>query len=210
MKRFFKFLYRNLHWLLTGFLLIYTVLPFLSPVFLKYGPERAGWYIQTIYRFTCHQRAERSFFLFGENFTYSLTELRFNGYEGDLSGFPFVGNEEIGYKVAFCTRDVALYGSMAVAGFIVSLRKKKLSIPWWALAIGAVPMILDGGVQFISEFIFISQESLGLQLAKPWYLSNNETRTITGMLFGLSLGLFLFSEIRSALAETLRASETTG
>ena len=195
-KKMFSWCINNSHWILTIFITLYTIVPILSPIFLKLGLERPGWWIQTIYRVFCHQRPERSVFLFGSKFTYSYKELIDNGYWVSFFGYPFVGNETIGYKIAFCSRDLFLYGALSISGIFVSIFPKKVDTPWWISILLISPMLLDGTIQFLSELAFITQNSLGIELAKPFYLSNNLTRAITGGLFGIGVGLFIFSQIK--------------
>lgn len=203
MRSLFKALYNNLHWVLIVFLAAYTFIPFLSPILFEMGYSRSAWWIQTIYSFMCHQRPERSLFLFGEQLTYSISELSAYGYKEAHRGYPFAGNSILGYKVAICVRDVFIYTSMVTAGAWVSISKKKKSIPWWALLGGSIPIALDGGIQFISEFFYLTQRQRGLDLANPWYLSNNGTRAVTGMIFGVTVGLFIFSELKAVLEDNI-------
>lgn len=142
-------------------------------------------------------------FLFGEQLTYSLSELKNSGYDGGLAGYTFIGNGQLGYKVAFCVRDTFIYGSMALAGLVVSLLKKPIKFNWIIIIIASLPMILDGGIQFVSEFIFLTQVRWGFDLAKPPYLSNNVMRAVTGTFFGVGIGLVLFSELKDALSNGL-------
>lgn len=192
----------NLHWIISISLLTYTFIPILSPILFKLGFDRPAWWIQTAFRFLCHQRPERSIFLFGEKFTYSLSELKDYGYQPRPLGYPFVGNNKIGYKIAFCTRDLFMYSFMSLAGIFVSFYKKRVKIKWWVVALMIIPMMADGITQFISEILIISQGNSGdVTLANPFYLSNNLTRAITGGFFGIGIGLFLISELKEAVLE---------
>jgi uncharacterized membrane protein len=178
---------------------VYLLLPVLSPVFFKLGYDRLGMWIQTIYRFLCHQRPERSFFLFGDKLTYSLTELREFGYNGSFLGYPFIGNADIGYKMAFCSRDFFMYLATAISALFICIFPKRVKVRWWVLIILLAPMIIDGTIQLISEISFASNSNLLESLDSPYYLSNNLVRAITGLLFGTGTGLFLFSELRAAI-----------
>ncbi|MEA3357302.1 MAG: DUF2085 domain-containing protein [Patescibacteria group bacterium] len=195
-KKIFEWVLSNFHLLLAIFITIYTVIPILSPILLHFGFTRPGWWIQTTFRIFCHQRPERSIFLFGEKLTYSLSELINNGYWSSIFGYPFVGSERIGYKVAFCIRCTFLYGTLAATGLVTSLSRKIIKISWWTPVLLILPMTLDGTMQFLSEATFIAQDKLELELAKPYYLSNNLTRAVTGGLFGLGIGLFIFSQLK--------------
>ncbi|MFH1546986.1 MAG: DUF2085 domain-containing protein [bacterium] len=180
-------------------MVIYFLLPIISPILFKMGLPRFGWYIQTFYKFLCHQRPERSFFLFGPKFSYSLSELRDQGYNGLFLGYPFIGNKEIGYKMAFCSRDFFMYLATVTSAFFVCFSKKRIRISWWLLAILLIPMTIDGTVQLISELSYITRSGVLGTLDSPYYLSNNLIRAITGLLFGTGTGLFLFSELKAAI-----------
>jgi uncharacterized membrane protein len=201
-KKILDNIIKNLHIWIAILLLLYTIIPLLSPVFFKLGLDRLGWYIQTIYRFFCHQRPERSVFLFGEKLTYSLEELSQNGYRPKLLGYTFVGNENLGYKIAFCTRDLFIYGTMAISGFVVGLSKRDIRIKWWLVLILALPMAIDGGTQFVAELLYMTNESSG-DLARPFYLSNNLNRAVTGSLFGAGVGIFIHSQLKKAVQEDI-------
>ncbi len=60
------------HWLLVANVLaaVYAGLPVLSPFLKSRGFEFAGQLIFVAYRVACHQRPERSFFLFGQQMAY--------------------------------------------------------------------------------------------------------------------------------------------
>jgi len=55
---------------------IYVILPLLAPAFMHLGWNVPGRAIYFIYSWLCHQLPERSFFLFGPKFTYSLAEVQ--------------------------------------------------------------------------------------------------------------------------------------
>ncbi len=201
MNKIFKKVFDNLHWILLFFMAVYTITPFLSPVFFKLGWDRPAWWIQTIYRFLCHQRAERSLFLFGEDLTYSAEELQSYGYHMDILGYPFVGNETLGYKVAYCVRDTFLYFFLTLAGFWACFKPKPMVLKWWLIIPMIIPMAVDGTLQFFSEFFFLSQDQFDFNLAEPFYMSNNVKRAVTGGLAGFAFGLFIFNELRKAVNE---------
>ncbi|MBN1618670.1 DUF2085 domain-containing protein [Candidatus Dojkabacteria bacterium] len=196
MKKFTIWLIKNLHFIIALFLLAYTIVPFLSPVFFKLGYNKAGQSIQNVYQYLCHQRPERSLFLFGRKMTYSSDELEDAGYKTAVLGHSFIGNEEMGYKVAFCVRDTFIYSTMSIVGLIICFIPNKIKAKWWMVLLMALPMMIDGTTQFISEFLFLAQDKLNLVLEKPFYLSNNLNRAITGALFGLAVALIIFPELK--------------
>lgn len=201
MKRFFKFLYLNIHWLVSLFLVFYVLVPLLAPVALHTGHTHIGWWIHTIYHYACHQRPERSLFFFGKQLTYSTLELRQYGYINSIIGYPFVGNEDMGYKTALCVRDIFLYSSMGTVGILVCSNVIKFTLKWWMVVAGTVPMVLDGGIQFVSEFLYYTQDKWGIELAKPFYISNNVTRAVTGTLFGITFGILVIGQLKQILTE---------
>ena len=68
----------------------------------------------------------------------------------------FIGNEALGYKVALCQRDTAIYGAIFLFGLLYGLLQFGLGrqvrpIRWWVyVGLGLAPMGLDGGYQLFS------------------------------------------------------------
>lgn len=202
-------------WIINILLALYIGLPFLSPVLASRGAVWAARAIQTIYSPLCHQLAYRSWFLFGGQPYYprDLADIETVGsYEEMIGGDPvdllsarkFIGSEEIGfgagqigYKVVLCERDVAIYAAMFLFGLLFSLTRRKIkAIPWFLwIAIGLIPIALDGGSQLP-----------GLIRALPdWMIMRESTpllRTITGGLFGLTTAWYLFPMIEESMRET--------
>lgn len=201
MRRIFKSLYYKLHWILSLFFIVYVTFPIMAPYFLQSDTPQVGWWIHTVYHFGCHQRPERSLFFYGDKISYSSSELEAFGYQGSIIGYPFVGNTEIGFKTALCVRDLFLYSSMGITGILICANRLRVSINKWLIVFGIMPMVLDGGIQFISEFLYYSQSRWGLELAKPFYISNNVTRALTGTLFGITFGIILIGELKKVLTE---------
>jgi len=165
------------HWLLVFNLIIglYVGLPVLTPALMTAGAEGPARLIYTVYKPMCHQLPWRSFFLFGERLFYTEDYLVSQVGKEPLANLwvakSFYGTPELGYKMALCERDVAIYGSMVVAGMLFGLLRKRLKpLPWLAFLLFLVPMAIDGGVQFI-----------GLRESSPLQ------RVITGGIFGLGV-----------------------
>jgi len=175
------------HWLavfntLTGIFLGGAILP---PVFMKIGMSKAAHLLYAVYAPLCHQYPFRSWFLFGPQFAYPLTNPVHVAEMNRLQ--TFIGDAHIGYKVALCQRDVAIYGCMLLAGLLYSvLRTRKRVQPWsmWQyFAFGILPMMLDGGIQWISYLAWVIFPGL---IQTP-FETTPLMRTITGALFGLGL-----------------------
>ena len=75
------FLELGRQWLfvVTFFLIILNGLPWLAPVFMVQGMDRAGNIIYFVYSFLCHQMPQRSFFLFGNTPMISLETVQMFG-----------------------------------------------------------------------------------------------------------------------------------
>ncbi|MBE0409965.1 MAG: DUF2085 domain-containing protein [Anaerolineales bacterium] len=210
--RFSYWLSRHYLVLINAIVLLYFGIPFLAPVFMVNGWERPGRLIYSAYGLVCHQFAFRSWFLFGEQAAYPLEDAGIEGlnsYEQSTgldrddiwAARQFVGNLELGYKVAFCERDIAIYGGIFLFGLIFSLTGRRLkSLPWyfWVL-IGIVPIAADGLSQLLS------QPPMDLIIPDGWLAYRESTpflRTLTGGLFGFTTAWFGIPMVEDTMADT--------
>lgn len=167
------------HWLgiaIVG-LFLFQTLPWLAPVLMRAGyVDQAAW-IYAIYAPTCHQLAYRSYFLFGEQTAYSVAELQQHLESDHAANDLFFwrdlrGNAALGFKVAYCERDAAIYGTMWLCLIAYALIRKKRPIKplrvRWFLFIFLPPIALDGLTQLF-----------GLRESDPLL------RTLTGAWFAL-------------------------
>ncbi len=199
---------RGYIWLMIFFLTLYVGLPFLAPYFLKIGANLPANIIYTIYKPLCHQLAFRSWFVFGEQAYYPRAAAGIEGiktYE-EITNQPvinirdaqkFRGNEVVGYKVALCERDTAIYASMLLFGLLFVLTGRRIkSIKWYVwVMIALVPMGLDG----------ISQLPALAGSLPDWIPIRESTpllRSITGFLFGFFTAWYLFPLIEESMVET--------
>lgn len=207
---------RLAHWLNRGYLAVlnlllflYVGLPFLAPVLMQAGYPQFARPIYTVYGAVCHQLAFRSWFLFGEQPFYPRASAEVPGYktfqeatgidEDDSSSLltarDFIGNEQVGYKVAYCQRDIAIYGSMLLFGLVFAATGRRIRPLHWSLwiLIGIAPIAIDGFSQLLSQFQGFSfweyRESTPL------------LRTITGALFGLTTAWFGFPLLEDSMNE---------
>ena len=184
------------HWLalFNLFTLIYVGLPFFAPIFMRTGFTGPANLIYKGYGVVCHQFAFRSWFMFGEQTYYPRAEANISNVEsyqmatglpgGDLwAARGYVGDPKIGYKVALCERDVAIYVGILLFGLIFGLTKRRLfGIPWYFwLILGILPIGLDGFSQLLS------QPPLNLI---PYRESTPFLRVATGFLFGFMTAWF--------------------
>lgn len=190
---------------------IYVGIPFLAPVLMKVGASAPAEGIYRVYSFVCHQFAFRSWFLFGDQIAYPREAAEMNrlmSYEeatgldsNDLLGArEFIGTPQLGYKVALCERDVAIYGGILVFGIIFALSKRRLkSIHWliWIL-LGILPIALDGFSQLVS------QPPLSLI---PYRESTPLLRSLTGFLFGFLTAWFGYPYVEESMSENRKYLE---
>ncbi|HVO41761.1 MAG TPA: DUF2085 domain-containing protein [Aggregatilineales bacterium] len=211
------------HWLRYMLLLvaIYVGVPFTAPVMMRIGWTEPAYTIYTMYSFVCHQYAFRSWFLFGEQPVYpraaaNLTDLKsFESYSTEINqgnsspvdltqwdrplidtARAFVGDTKMGYKVAFCERDVAIYGGFLIGGLIFAIpyvRRRLRPVPLWLYGLlGIVPIGIDGFSQLLSEppLMFWAQRE-----------STPAFRTLTGLLFGLMNAWLAFPYLEASMRD---------
>ncbi|MBP6473276.1 MAG: DUF2085 domain-containing protein [Chloroflexi bacterium] len=212
-----KFIYKfSRHWLAFFNILIaiYVGLPMLAPVLMEAGLTRPAGAIYTLYSPMCHQMASRSFFLFGDQPAYpraiagtDLTPIEaymptlpeFAGASTDpsqwmtflLAARRFTGNEQMGYKMALCERDIGIYSFVLLGGLLYGLLRKRYHIkalPLWAfLIVGMGPIALDGFSQLFSQYGTASPALSFFNTIFPLRESTPFMRSLTGAIFGLSL-----------------------
>lgn len=180
------------HWLalLNLFFGLYVGLPILAPVLMDAGLILPARVIYTVYRPLCHQRPERSYFVGGDELVYSKDELAAEGVDVGLLSRD-IGNEHVGWKVAFCERDVAIYGSIFLAGLAYGLARKRLGswrMPIKVYLLFLVPMGIDGVLQLFG-----------------FYESDWIRRSVTGAIFGAGSVLFAYPYLEEGFADVRRS-----
>jgi uncharacterized membrane protein len=197
------------------FLVLYVGIPFLAPVFKKIGWNTPAEVIYKIYSPLCHQWAFRSFFLFGEQLYYPHAAANIPGvltFE-QVSGITdvndpsrlqarlFEGTPLLGYKVALCERDVAIWGAMALFGLVYAATGRRIpKLHWliWVL-VGLGPIGLDGFSQLFSQI-----PNAFIQSILPYRESTPFLRILTGFLFGFATAWFMFPLIEETMVDTRR------
>lgn len=201
------------HWFLVFSLLIalYVGSPFLAPVFMKLGLNLPGRAIYWVYSFLCHQLPQRSYFLFGRQFTYSLSDIQ--TVWPNISDFrilrQFIGTPEMGWKVAWSDRMVSMYTSILIFSLLwYPFRKRLRVLRWQGLVVLIIPMAVDGFTHMASDLAGIG---LGFRDTNAWLAAltgnslpatfyagdawgsfNSIMRLVTGGLFGLGVVWFSF------------------
>jgi uncharacterized membrane protein len=206
-------------WIFNILVFIYVGLPFLAPVLYRAGAEFPAQAIYKVYGGLCHQLSYRSFFLFGEQIVYPrekagledlMTFQEATGLDesGLIAARNFIGNEVVGYKVALCERDVAIYGGILIFGLLFGLtgrRWKSLHVLLWLL-VGLLPIAVDGLSQLIGEML--RQPGLefldSLANLVPDRESTPFLRMLTGFLFGFSTAWFGYPLVEETMQDARR------
>ncbi|MCX6056629.1 MAG: DUF2085 domain-containing protein [Chloroflexi bacterium] len=210
------------HWFQI-FLVIYGIwvfVPFLAPFFMYVGWDGTGKAIYFVYSFFCHQLPERSFFLFGWKSMYTLVEIQ-AAWQDTLNPMilrQFIGNENMGWKIAWSDRMISFYTSIWLFSVAWSpLRQKIKSLSWWSFALFLLPIALDGITHTISDFAGIGQ---GFRDTNQWLtlLTNNSfsadfyigdalgsfnslMRIVTGLLAGLGIVWLVFPSLEESFGK---------
>lgn len=189
---------------------LFVFIPFLAPVFMKIGMTGAGEVLYFVYSFFCHQLPQRSFFLFGEKVMYSLSEIQ-TAWQNTNDPFllrHFIGNEIIGWKIAWSDRMISFYTSIWFFALLFAITRRKIKpLSLIGFIILLIPMALDGGTHMLSDFSGIGN---GFRDTNEWLaiITNNSfsssfyagdalgsfnswMRFITGTLAGISIAWYL-------------------
>lgn len=201
---------------------LYATLPLVAPTLMNVGLTAPGNFLYTLYSPMCHQFTFRSMFLYGEQPFYPReivgTDLR--SYESYAAEMPelyspatleeftleffmpareFRGNDQMGYKVALCARDMAIYLAMFIGGLIFAIpavRKRIRPIPFWIYIIaGLGPIGLDGFSQLLSYDPFNFWD---VRETAPFF------RIATGAMFGLMNAWLAFPYLERSMWDTRR------
>ncbi len=188
---------------------LYIGLPFLAPVLMNVGATFPAQIIYKIYRPLCHQLTFRSFFLYGDQMVYPRElaqvpdvvsyEEYFHQDHMDINfARDFLGNEQAGYKVALCERDVAIYGSFLIFGILFQLSGRKFRrIPWYVWIIfGIIPMGIDGSSQLTGLVSNLLPGWVPIRESTPFL------RLLTGTLFGITTAWYLYPIVEETMNDT--------
>ena len=214
------------HWLLILNMLIaiWVGLPWLAPVFVHWGWDRAASAIYFFYSLQCHQLPERSFFLFGTKGMYSLAEIQ-SAWRDSADAYvlrQFVGNADIGWKVAWSDRMVSMYTGLFACSLGYGLvRKWLMPLPLRVFALLLAPMVIDGTTHAVSDLAglgrgfrdtnvwlqILTHHSFGMAFYQGDALGsfNSWARLITGILFGIAVVGLAYPYMNDSFADMVRS-----
>ena len=100
----------------------------------------------------------------------------------------FLGNEAMGWKVAWSDRMISFYTSVWVFALAWwPLRRKLKPISWWAFALLLLPMIIDGSTHGVSDLRGIG---LGFRDTNQWLVALTNNALSQAFYAGDALGSF--------------------
>jgi len=193
-------------------------LPWLAPVMMQIGQIELGKAIYFVYSLFCHQLPERSFFLFGPQIMYSLSDVQMTWQEtlNPMVLRRFIGNDALGWKLAWSDRMVSFYTTVWLFALAWRpLRRKIKPLPWWAFVLLLTPMFVDGITHMVSDFSGLGR---GFRDSNDWLLAlagnklplvyagdalgsvNSWSRLVTGLLAGLGIAGFALPHVERSFA----------
>jgi uncharacterized membrane protein len=198
------------------FVFIYVGLPVLAPFLMAAGMEAPARLIYRGYGFVCHQLAYRSFFVLGEQYAYPRASAEVEGLRSfrEVTGMSeessyiaidearnFIGNPQLGYKMALCERDIAIYGAILLFGLLFVLTGRRIPPLHWTLWIllGLAPVGLDGLSQLFSQ--------PPLDFLPAYRESTPFLRVLTGGLFGFMTAWFGYPMVEQSMRDSKEAME---
>jgi uncharacterized membrane protein len=173
------------HWLfaLNAALVAFLLGAIAAPVLAVAGLGSLADALYAAYHFTCHQWAFRSFFLFAPGPSpvaiYDQQQLSSAG----LDPFTFVGAPDLGWKMAFCERDLAIYVGLLAVGLLYARRRDMRPAGFGLYLLLILPMALDGFTQLFG-----------------WRESTWQLRVVTGLLFGLASAWLVLPRLDASFA----------
>src|SRR5258708_27674128 len=122
------------HWVLVflGFFGVFLFLPFLAPIFMHIGWTGPAQLIYIMYSTLCHEMAQRSSFLYGPQPMYRVSQLPIQITRDEVVNMlalrAFVGNADLGWKVAWSDRMVYMYSAMWLTAIVFGVRRHRRHI----------------------------------------------------------------------------------
>jgi uncharacterized membrane protein len=195
---------------------IFVFLPWFAPIFMHLGLSLPGRAIYFIYSFFCHQLPERSWFLFGSQYSYPQAAIAsawgrtLPEISNELVRRQFIGTAELGWKIAWSDRMVSMYMSIFFFGLLYAILRERgfrlAPIPWWLFLIFIAPMAIDGTTHLVNDVLraqfrqtnewaaFLTGQAFPATFYAGDHIGslNSILRFITGILFGYGVVFFLW------------------
>jgi uncharacterized membrane protein len=148
-----------------------------APLLAALGWQPAADALYTAYHLTCHQWAFRTFFVLGQQPVYTEQGLADLGTDP----FRFVGDQDLGWKIAICERDLAIYIGLLAVGLVYARHRHLPPLGFKLYGVLILPMAIDGFTQLFG-----------------WRESTWQLRVITGLIFGLASAWLVLPRLDAA------------
>lgn len=179
-----------------GLLVGINTLVLLPPILMQMGADNVAQFLYRMLGLLCHQRADRSFYLFGESLLYPKEtiwqQLEFDKVFAINPANRFTCSDSLGCKFGVCARCTGTYLGLLL-GLIAAEFLMQWKIPKIIPILMLLPMAIDGGIQ---TFAYILAPEQG------FYESTNPRRFFTGLFFGLGTGYLLAEAIMRPVTTT--------
>jgi len=123
-------------------------------------------------------------------------------FELQFASKDFFGDPQMGYKLAICERDIAIYSALFLGGLIFAIpvvRKRLRPVPIWLyIFLGVMPIAIDGFSQLFGYppfNLWAPRETLPI------------FRVVTGALFGIMNAWLAFPYLELSFRDTRRELE---
>lgn len=135
-----------------------------------------------------------------ENLYAESYDSRYDWASFQLAARAFIGNEQMGYKVTICERDIAIYLALFFGGLLyIPARKRLRPVPLWLwVFLGLGPIGIDGFSQLLSYPPF---EFWPVRETLPFF------RVLTGATFGFMNAWLGYPYLEMSFEETRRELE---
>ena len=163
--------------LLNSFALALVIGSVTAPVLVAVGADAVARSLYRFFHLFCQQSPLRSFFVGGQGITLSPDDL--TAFDDLGNRHSFVGNAQVGWKMALCERCLAIFTGLLAFGAIYGATKRRIrraGVVGFSVLIA--PLAVDGLTQFAG-----------------WRNSRWELRVCTGLLFGAGSGRFLYPRL---------------
>lgn len=208
---------------------VYVLTPWLAPIFMQVNLTHLGRLIYTIYSTQCHQLPERSYFLFGPQVMYTMSQIQAVWPHTDPATLrQFIGSAAYGFKVAWSDRMVSLYTTIWFMGLVFALTRRRLRpMSLWVAALLILPLALDGTTHMVSDmFGGIAQgfrydnawlATLTNHILPAWFYAGDALgsfnwgmRLISGVLGGIAIGWVALTALHISVQQTTDSQEFAG
>jgi uncharacterized membrane protein len=113
-----------------------------------------------------------------------------------------LGNPQVGFKMAWCERDAAIYTTLLIGSMLFALVRTRLNpLNWRVYLLFLVPMAIDGLWQLVTS-------PLAILPFLPTHESDALLRGITGAVFGIGSIWLIYPYLEEAMRDARADAES--